>query len=191
MKVVAINGSPRTGGNTEIMIRKVFEGLEAAGIETELIQVGGQAIRGCLACGKCAEMQNGTCIIKSDMVNEIIVKLRAADGIIMGSPTYYANVSSELKAVIDRAGFVSHTNGGLYDRKVGAAVVAVRRGGSIHAFDAINHFFQISRMYLVGSTYWNMGIGLMPGDVNEDAEGMANMAHLGQSMAYLLHKLNA
>jgi len=191
MKVVAMNGSPRKGGNTEIMIKKVFEGLEAAGIETELIQVGGKVIRGCLACGKCREMKDNTCIIKTDIVNEIIQKMSKADGIIMGSSTYFADVTAELKAVIDRTGFVGRGNGSIYQKKVGAAVVAARRGGALHAFDTINHFFQLNQMYIAGSTYWNMGFGLNPGDVEGDEEGMANMKHLGESMAYLLQKLNA
>ncbi|MHC4552971.1 MAG: flavodoxin family protein [Planctomycetota bacterium] len=190
MKVLAINGSPRKGGNTEIMIRKVFEPLEAAGIETELIQIGGKAVRGCIACGKCAEMQNGTCVITKDPVNDIIGKMVEADGIILGSPTYFTDVTAEMKALIDRAGFVSYTNGGLYKHKVGAAVVAVRRGGATHVFDTMNHFFQINQMFVVGSTYWNMVYGLEPGDVNGDEEGMANMTNLGESMAYLLEKLN-
>lgn len=189
MKVVAINGSPRKGGNTEILIKRVFEPLEKAGIETELIQVGGKAIRGCMACGKCEEMQNRTCVITKDPVNEIAQKIFDADGIILGSPTYFADVTSEMKAIIDRVGFVSYTGGGLLKRKVGAAVVAVRRGGATHAFDTMNHFFQISQMFIVGSTYWNMCYGLNPGDVNQDEEGMANMTDIGESMAFLLNKL--
>jgi multimeric flavodoxin WrbA len=191
MKVVAINGSPRKNGNTEFMIRKVFEPLEAAGIETELIKIGGRAVRGCTACMECAEMQNATCVITKDPVNKIIKKLIEADGIILGSPTYFADVTSEMKALIDRAGFVSYTNGGLYKHKVGAAVVAVRRGGAMHVFDTINHFFQINQMFVVGSTYWNMAYGLDPGEVAADEEGMANMINVGESMAFLLKKLAA
>jgi multimeric flavodoxin WrbA len=191
MKVIGINGSPRKGGNTEILIRKVFEPLEAAGIETEFIQIGGRPVRGCTACGKCAEMQNRACVITTDPVNEIIQKMIVADGMILGTPTYFADVSAEMKALIDRAGFVSFTNGGLYTHKVGAAVVAVRRGGATHAFDTINHFYQINRMFVVGSTYWNLAFGLNPGEVRGDEEGMANMADLGESTAFLLRKLNA
>ncbi|MBW8016959.1 MAG: flavodoxin family protein [Planctomycetes bacterium] len=189
MKVVAINGSPRKGGNTEIMIRKVFEPLEKAGIETELIQVGGKSIRGCTACRKCGEMQNQTCIQKDDPVNEIAAKVFAADGIILGSPTYFTDVTSEMKAIIDRVGYIAYTGGGLLRHKVGAAVVAVRRGGAIHVFDTMNHFFQISQMFIVGSTYWNMCYGMHKGDVNQDEEGMANMVDIGESMALLLGKL--
>lgn len=190
MKVLAINGSPRKGSNTEILIREVFKPLEEAGIETELIQIGGKMIRGCLACGKCIEMQKCQCIIKNDCVNEIIEKMVEADGIILGSPTYFADVSAEMKALIDRAGFVTYTNGRPLDRKVAAAVVAVRRGGATHVFDTMNHFFQISGMYIVGSTYWNMGYGLGPGEVEGDEEGLANMKDLGESMVHLLNKLN-
>lgn len=189
MKVLAINGSPRKGGNTELLIKKAFEPLHAEGIETELVRIGGKKIRGCTACGKCMELQNGTCIILDDPINEIIQKMIEADGIILGSPTYFTDVTAEMKALIDRAGFVSYTGGGLYKRKVGAAVVAVRRGGATHVFDTMNHFFQISGMYVVGSTYWNMGYGLDAGDVTQDEEGMANMTDLGESMAFLLKKL--
>lgn len=191
MKVIAINGSPRKGGNTEALIHKVFEPLEAAGIETELAQIGGRAVRGCTACGKCMELQNGTCVITNDPVNEIIQKMIEADGIILGSPTYFTDVTSEMKALIDRAGFVSYTGGSFLKHKVGAAVVAVRRGGATHVFDTLNHFFQISGMFVVGSTYWNMAYGLNPGEVIDDEEGMANMIDLGESMAHLLKKLNA
>jgi len=189
MKVVALNGSPRTGGNTEIMIREVFKPLEAAGIETDLIQVGAKGIRGCTACGKCAEMLNQKCIFGKGPVNDIIQKFVEADGIIIGSPTYFAGMTGDLKAALDRIFFVCYANGGLYKHKVGAAVVAVRRGGSVHAFDSINHYFQISGMFTVGSTYWNMGFGLEPGDVKTDEEGMANMTDLGESMAMLLQHL--
>lgn len=191
MKVLAINGSPRKGGNTEMMILKVFEALEKEGIETELIQVGGKPIRGCMACYKCVEMQNETCVITKDPINEIIQKMKEADGIILGSPTYFADVTAEMKAVMDRAGFVTLKNERMLKHKVGASVVAVRRGGATHVFDTMNHFFQISQMFMVGSTYWNMGYGLQPGEVEQDEEGMANMTDLGQSMAFLIKKLKA
>lgn len=191
MKVLGISGSPRKGGNTEIMLKKVLEPLEEAGIETELIQVGGKAIRGCTACQKCAEMQNQTCVITKDPVNEIIQKMIEADGIVLGSPTYFTDVTAEMKALIDRAGYVTLVNDRLLKHKVGAAVVAVRRGGATHVFDTMNHFFQISQMFVVGSTYWNMCYGLKAGEVSSDEEGMANMTDLGESMAFLLKKLNA
>ncbi len=191
MKVVAFNGSPRKGGNTEVLIRKTFEPLEAAGFETELIQVGGTGLRGCIACMKCRERKDGKCAIKNDALNEYVEKMRQADGIIMGSPTYFADVSAEMKALIDRAGYVTLGNGAQLRRKVGAAVVAVRRGGATHVFDTINHFFHLSQMILPGSTYWNMGYGLTPGQVSGDEEGMRNMQDLGETMAWLLKAIAA
>ncbi len=190
MKVVAFNGSARRDGNTALLVGQVFEELEKEGIETELAQLAGTQIRGCIACYKCIEKKNGRCVVEGDAVNEYIGKMREADGIILASPTYFADVSSELKALIDRAGFVSRANGDMLRRKVGAAVVAVRRGGSIHAFDTINHFFFIGQMIVPGSIYWNMGFGLDKGDVEKDDEGVRTMKVLGQNMAWLLKKLH-
>ena len=158
MKVLAINGSARKDGNTAILVKEVFKELEAEGIQTELIQLSGKKIRGCAACYKCIENKNQRCAVNDD-VNPIIEKMAEADGIILASPTYFADVTSELKAVIDRSGFVGRANGNMFKRKVGAAVVAVRRAGAIHVFDSINHFFLISEMIVPGSMYWNIGIG--------------------------------
>jgi len=189
MNVVAFNGSPRTNGNTAAMIAKAFEPLTAAGIETELVQVGGRNIRGCKACMKCAEKANRRCVNDSDIANECIARMAAADGIIIGSPTYFADVSPETKALIDRAGFVSRMNGDMLRRKVGAAVVAVRRGGAIHAFDTINHFFLIGQMIIPGSIYWNVAIGGKEGEVTADEEGMKTMQILGENMAWVMQKI--
>lgn len=191
MKVVAFNGSPRKDGNTEILIRHVLVELEKEGIETETVHIGGKSIHGCIACGKCFENKDKKCVIDKDIVNNCIEKMLEADGIILASPTYFADLTPELKALIDRAGFVSKANGELFRRKVGAAIVAVRRAGSVHVFDSINHFFTISQMIIPGSNYWNMGIGLDEGDVEKDEEGIRTMQVLGQNMAWLLKKLNA
>jgi multimeric flavodoxin WrbA len=153
MKAIAINGSPRRGGNTEIMLKKVLEPLEAAGWSTEYRQIGGKPVRGCMACLKCVEMRNGRCIIENDPINDYLEQMYSADAIILGSPTYFADVTSELKALIDRAGFVALANGGAFSGKIGAAVVAVRRGGATHVFDTINHMFLISSMIVPGSLY--------------------------------------
>ena len=185
MKAIAINGSPRPGGNTEIMLKKVLEPLEAAGWSTEYRQIGGKPVRGCLACFKCVEKKNGRCVIEGDVVNEYLELMYAADAIILGSPTYFADVTAELKALIDRAGFVALANGGAFSGKIGAAVVAVRRGGGTHVFDTINHLFLISSMIVPGSLYWNLGMGLDKGDVLNDDEAMKNMSHLGQTIAWL------
>lgn len=188
MKVLAINGSARKDGNTAILIKKVFEELEAEGIATEMIQLSGKKIRGCAACYKCFESKDRRCSVKDDL-NEIIAKMDEADGIILASPTYFADVTSEMKAVIDRSGFVSMANGRMFRRKVGAAVVAVRRAGAIHAFDTINHFFFIQEMIVPGSTYWNIGIGREPGQVNDDEEGLRTMTNLGRNMAWVMRRM--
>ena len=191
MKVIGINGSPRKEGNTSKLIKKVFEPLEAEGMETELIQIGGTTIRGCLSCYHCVKLKDKRCSTKNDLFNEVFEKILAADALILASPTYFADITPELKALIDRAGFVARVNGNLLRHKVGAAVVSLRRGGAIHAFDSINHLFQISSMFTVGSTYWNFAFGGREGnEVENDREGMENMLDLGQSMAFLLKKLN-
>ncbi len=189
MKIIAFNGSARKDGNTAILIRYVTGELEKEGIETELFQLSGKKIRGCTACMKCHENKDQRCSVKSDILNECIEKMLGADGIILGSPTYFTDVSSEMKALIDRAGMTAKANGDMFMRKVGAAVVAVRRAGSIHAFDSLNHFFQISQMIIPGSNYWNMGIGLNKGDVEKDEEGIQTMKILGQNMAWVLKKI--
>jgi multimeric flavodoxin WrbA len=189
MKVVAFNGSPRRDGNTMRLMRMVCDILEAEGIETEIVQVGGQPVHGCTACMNCWENQDGKCVLTGDPVNEWIEKMVAAGGIIIGSPTFFADLTPEIKALIDRAGFVGLANGGLLKRKAGAAVVAVRRAGAIHAYDSINHLFGISEMLTVGSSYWNIGIGLDPGEVEDDLEGRETMENLGKNMAWVLKKI--
>jgi multimeric flavodoxin WrbA len=189
MKVVAFNGSPRKNGNTAMLINQVFSELEKNGIETELVQVGGKKIRGCLACGKCFQNKDKKCVIKDDILNECLEKMIEADGIIIGSPTYFANVSTEIKALIDRAGYVAIANDRMLSRKVGAAVVAVRRAGAANVFDAINKFFLINQMIVPGSAYWNLGIGSDKGDVESDDEGMNTMKVLGENTAWLLNKI--
>ena len=189
MKVIAFNGSARKDGNTARLIGHVFKELEREGIETELFQLAGKKIRGCAACYKCMENKDLQCAVKDDILNDCIQKMTGAEGIILGSPTYFTDVSAEMKALIDRAGLVSKANGNIYKRKVGAAVVAVRRAGSIHAFDTLNHFFLITQMIVPGSIYWNMGFGLEKGSVEQDEEGISTMKALGENMAWLLKKL--
>jgi multimeric flavodoxin WrbA len=189
LKVVGFNGSARKDGNTALLIRRVFSILESEGIETELIQLAGEQIHGCMACGTCRKTKNKQCKIVNDNMNAYIKKMVEADGIILGSPTYFSMMSPELKALIDRAGYVARANGDLFKRKVGAAVVAVRRAGGIPTFDAINHFFLISQMIVPGSSYWNVGVGLEKGDVEKDEEGMKTMDDLGKNMAWLIKKI--
>jgi len=190
MNVVAFNGSARRDGNTAVMIRQVFEELEKAGIATEMVQLAGSPIRGCSACYQCFAKKDKRCSMENDRVNSYIEKMADADGIILASPTYFADVSSEMKALIERAGFVARANDNLFRRKAGAGIVSVRRGGSIHAFDTLNHFFLITEMIVVGSDYWNTGFGGREKDaVEKDKEGMVTMKTLGRNMAWLLERL--
>ena len=189
MKVVAFNGSARPDGNTAALLGYVLRELEAEGIETELVPLAGKKIHGCIACRKCATRKDGRCGQANDDGNMLIEMMVAADGVLLGSPTYVADVSPEIKALIDRACMVTRANGGVLRRKVGAAVIAVRRAGAMHAFDALNHFFLISEMIIPGSSYWNIGIGREKGEVHGDAEGVETMKVLGRNMAWLLKKV--
>jgi len=188
MKVIAFNGSARKDGNTAILLNYVLAELHKEGIETELYQLAGKKIRGCIACYKCAENLDQRCSFRNDDLNECVEGMIEADGIILGSPTYFTDVTAEMKALIDRAGMVAKVNGDMFRRKVGAAVVAVRRAGSIHVFDTLNHFFFISQMIVPGSIYWNVGIGRNVGEVEKDDEGIRTMTVLGENMAWLLKK---
>jgi multimeric flavodoxin WrbA len=190
MNVVAFNGSSRRDGNTAILLRQVLAELEKEGIQTELVQLGGTRLSGCAACLRCKETKDMTCALKNDVLNACVQKMVAADGILIGSPVYFADATATTKALIERAGMVTRANDRALRRKVGAAVVAVRRGGAVHSFDSINHFFQISEMLVVGSSYWNLGIGEPMGAVLEDEEGLQTMSVLGQTMAWALRKLH-
>jgi multimeric flavodoxin WrbA len=189
IKVVAFNGSPRKDGNTSILIHTVFDVLNAQGIETEFIQIGNKIVHGCTACGKCREVLNARCQIKNDLLNECIGKLVEADGILLASPVYFADITSELKALIDVAGYVTRGNGHLLARKVGAGIVAARRAGEIHALNSMNNFFLINQMIIPGSSYWNLAFGSGIGDVLNDPEGIQTMKKLGENMAWLLKKI--
>jgi multimeric flavodoxin WrbA len=189
MKVLAISGSARKDGNTAAAVRQVFEVLEAEGIETEMIQLSGKKIHGCIACYKCFENKDKRCAVKDD-VNDCIQKMIEADGIILASPTYFADVTSEIKALMDRAGMVSRANGDMLKRKVGAAVAVARRAGCIHTFDSLNHFFFITQMIVPGSSYWNLAFAREIGEFEKDAEGVATMKVLGENMAWLLKQIH-
>jgi len=190
MKVVAFNGSARKDGNTSILLNLVLDELKAEGIETEMYSLAGKPIQGCIACFKCFENKDRRCAVTKDIVNECIQKMIEADGILLGSPTYFADVSAGMKALIERSGMVARANVDLYKRKVGAAVVAVRRAGGIHVFNSLNFFFTINEMIIPGSSYWNIAIGRQPGEVNNDAEGVQTMKTLGMNMAWLLKKIH-
>jgi multimeric flavodoxin WrbA len=193
MKVVAFNASARKDGNTAILLGHVLAELEQAGVATELVQLAGKRITGCTACLKCAEVKDGRCHgVKDDGVNECIDKMLAADGVILGSPTYYANCTAAAQALMERAGYATRQSGSNpLAGKLAAGVVAVRRAGAMHALDSLNHWFLINEMLLVGSTYWNIAIGQEIGAVARDDEGVQTMRNLGRNMAAVLTKLRA
>jgi len=190
MKVIAFNASARKDGNTAILINYVLKELKNEGIETELFQLSGKEIHGCRACGKCAQNKDQRCSFTDDVLNECIEKMLEAEGIILGSPTYFGDVSTEMKALIDRSGFVAKMNDDMFKGKIGAAVVPARRGGSIHAFDTINHLFLGLQMIVPGSRYWNIGFGREKGEVEKDTEAIQTMKVLGENMAWLLKKVH-
>ncbi len=190
MKVVAFNASARKNGNTAILLNTVLDELKAEGIRTELVQLAGKPLQGCRACYKCFEKKNRRCVVTKDILNDCIAKMEEADGILLGSPTYFSDVSASMRALIERVGFVGRANDYMLRRKVGAAVVAVRRAGGIRAFDSINLFLHYMQMVMPGSSYWSIGVGRDPGDVLKDAEGIQTMQTLGRNMAWLLKKLH-
>ncbi|WP_163323831.1 flavodoxin family protein [Draconibacterium mangrovi] len=189
MKVVAFNGSPRRNGNTSLLIEETFKIFRAEGIETEVIQLGNKPVHGCTACGKCREIQDRKCHIKNDLLNLCIEKMIEADGIILGTPVYFADVSTEIKALIDVAGYVTRGNGHLLKRKVGAGVISVRRGGALPTFDTMNRFFLINQMIVPGSSYWNFAFGKNQGDVLQDEEGINTIRTLAENMSWLMKKV--
>lgn len=186
MYALAICGSPHKHGNTDLLLKTALEPLTDAGWETEVFSLAGKNIHDCVACGQCMKKRDMRCAINTDCLNdEILPRMFRADAILVGSPTYVAGITASAKAVIDRGGFVSLANGGALAGKIGAAVVAARRGGQVHVFDTINHFFLVSQMIVPGSLYWNFGIGTLPGEVENDAEALANMRDLGRKIAWL------
>jgi multimeric flavodoxin WrbA len=190
MRVAAFNGSARKDGNTAILLNLVLDELKKEDIETELIQLAGETLSGCIACYRCRENKDQKCAVINDRVNEYIAKMMQAQGILLGSPTYISDMSANMKALIERSTIVSLSNAGMFKRKVGAAVISVRRAGSTHVLSSMNYFFLINQMIIPGSSYWNMGIGRNPGEVKNDAEGIQTMKVLGQNMAWLLKKLS-
>lgn len=188
MKVIAINGSARKDGNTAVLLNTVLAQLQAAGMETELIQLAGETVSPCKACWACGG--KGNCVHKADAFCAVFEKMKQADGILLGSPVYSANVSASMQALLERSAVVADMNPGLFTRKVGAAVAAARRAGGMQAVDTMNHFFLNHEMFIAGSTYWNMGYGQLPGDVRADGEGIANMCNLGRNIAFLLNAIH-
>jgi multimeric flavodoxin WrbA len=184
MKVLLINGSPKSNGNTFIALDEVSKSLQAEGIETELIHVGSKPLRGCLACGQCNGLKE---CVTHDLVNEVLAKFKDADGLVVGSPVYYASPAGTLVSFLDRLFFSSK-----FDKtmKVGASVAVARRGGTTATFDVLNKYFTISSMPIVSSSYWNNVHGGAPGEASEDAEGLQTMRRLGKNMAFLIKAIH-
>ena len=185
-KALLINGSPRHGNGLD-MLNWVKEELEKEGVAVEIFQLGGKEFKACKSCWAC--QKTGKCVQKDPVIDELCAKMVEADAIVIGSPTYYADVSMEVKGMMDRCGLIV---GKQLKRKLGAAVVSARRGGAIHVFDTINHWFTINQMIIVGSSYWNDGYNPHCGqlhEVNEDAEAQNTMRNLGINMAWLLKKI--
>jgi len=192
MKVVAINGSGRKDGNTYLLLKTVLDELEAEGFQTEMVQLaGGKPLQGCVSCYKCMEKKNMKCVIETDPFNEYFAQVSPADGILLGSPVYFSDVTAGMRAFIERCGFVQRANGGVLKRKVGAGVISVRRAGSNFALASLNYLFLISEMIIPGSNYWNMALGRNPGEVLNDAEGIQTMKTLGKNMGWLIKKIKA
>lgn len=189
IKATGFNCSPRPKGNTFLALNTVLEELRSAGIETELVQVGGLNLHGCRACNKCAEIRDRRCHGWKDDMNPLIDKMFSSDIILIGSPVYFSSMTAEAKALIDRAGYVAGRNNNPLRHKIGAAVVAVRRGGGNVVFGEINYFFLIKEMFVPGSTYWNFGFGMKPGEILNDEEGIKNFKNLGENIAFLAQKL--
>lgn len=190
MKVIAINGSPKKAGNTYHALKSAVEEFESAGIECEIINVGGENIRGCIACGACGRNKNGKCII-DDKVNEIIPKMAEADGIIISSPVYYASIAGTMKCFLDRAFYVASANGGLFRHKVGASVAVARRSGEVATFDHLNHYLTLSEMFVASSSYWNVAHGQTPGQVIMDEEGIQTIQIMAKNMIFLLKAIDS
>jgi multimeric flavodoxin WrbA len=190
MRVVAFNGRGRKDGNTFFLLQTVLEELQTEGIETELVQLAErEPLQGCMACHKCMQQKNMRCAIESDPFNDYFDKISRADGLLLGSPVYFSDVTAGMKALIERCGFVGRANGGVLRRKVGAGVAAMRRAGANHTLASMNYLFLISEMIIPGSSYWNLALGRKPSDVLEDAEGLETMRTLGRNMAWLMKKI--
>lgn len=184
MKVLLINGSPRSKGNTSIALTEAAKALQANGIETEMISIGTKAVQGCIACNRCAEL--GRCVFKDELYNKVREKLETADGIIIGSPVYYAGPNGSLCALLDR---LFYSASSLLQYKPAASVAVCRRGGASATFDRLNKYFTISNMPVVSSQYWNSVHGRLPGEASQDAEGLQTMRTLGNNMAWMLKSL--
>lgn len=183
MKVIALNGSPRKNGNTYQALRTMADELEKEGIETEIVSLGGQNIHGCIACNYCATSENNQCVFKNDCVNEVVAKMKEADGFILGSPTYYAGIAGTMKSFLDRAFYSSSP---YFKYKVATSVAAVRRAGGVDVMHQLNNYLNLAETILPPSQYWTIGYGTEEGEVQQDGEGLQTLRKNARAMAWLL-----
>ena len=183
MKVLIINGSPRVNGNTTVAVNEMVKIFKEEGVDTEVVQIGNKAIRGCIACGSCSE--KGQCVF-DDAVNELAAKFEAADGLVVATPVYYASANGTIVACLDRLFYSTH-----FDKtmKVGASVAVARRGGCSATFDELNKYFTICGMPVASSQYWNSVHGRLPGEAQQDAEGLQTMRVLARNMSFLMKSI--
>lgn len=191
MKVIGINGSPRAAGNTALALKEMAGVFASQGIEMEIVHIGGRLVRGCQGCGACSRNKNERCIVGDDPVNEAIQKMKDADAIVLGSPVHYANIGGTMKSFCDRVFYVAAANGGLFEGKPGASVVAVRRSGGSTAWQALNYYLTISNMPVAGSTYWSIVHGALPGEAAQDAEGLQTARNAAKNIAWMLAQKSA
>ncbi|HNR33634.1 MAG TPA: flavodoxin family protein [Candidatus Hydrogenedentes bacterium] len=189
MKAILICGSPRMNGNTEILLRKCQETLEARGIGCELVRLADKTIQPCTACGTCARNKDKACAIKTDDFHGVFGKMLEADIIVLGSPVYFGSATPQLMSLLDRAGYISRFNGNLFHRKLGGPIVVARRAGQNFTYAQLMYWFTIAGMIVAGSTYWNIAFGTKKGDVEQDAEGIETVVHFAENLAWLAGKI--
>jgi multimeric flavodoxin WrbA len=189
MRVLGISGSPRRGGNTDILIQTAFEVLNQEGIETELVSLADRPVKPCMACGGCFRTNEIRCVQEDPAFEGILEKFAQAQGILVGSPVYFGSATPQTMALLDRVGYVNRAHRELLRRKVGASIVVARRAGQNFTFAQLNYFFLIAEMIVPGSTYWNVAVGREKGEVRGDAEGLDTVRNLAANMAWLMKKL--
>jgi multimeric flavodoxin WrbA len=191
MKAIAICGSPRKDGNTQILLRRCLDHLKKNGIDTELIELRGKTIKGCIACGMCGQRKDGTCAIKDDDFHEILAAIKEADIIVVGSPVYFGSATPETMALLDRAGYVSRNNSNYLSRKIGGPIAVARRAGQNFTYAQLMYWFMINEMIVPGSTYWNIAFGRAVGEVENDDEGLRTIDRFAENLVWLAAKLHS
>ncbi len=189
MNAILICGSPRTNGNTEILLTKCAEMLQSEGIDTEVCLLAGKMMLPCTACGTCARLKDKACSQKSDDFHEVFAKMLAADIIVVGSPVYFGSATPQMMSLLDRAGYISRFNGHLFSRKLGGPVTVARRAGQNFTYAQLAYWFTINDMIVPGSTYWNVAFGTKKGDVENDTEGLDTMKRFAENLAWLAKKI--